>query len=101
QLFRALKFLRRPTAMVMFPRETHELSRSGEPWHRIERLEHIVNWFDRWLLGVPHPEYDVRPQKQVAKPTPEAQPKPEGVPGAQKKWPPRISPRLPNGGAPS
>ncbi len=77
QLFRALKFLRRPTAMVMFPRETHELSRSGEPWHRIERLEHIVNWFDRWLLGVPHPEYDVRPQKQVAKPTPEAQPKPE------------------------
>src|SRR5205823_3104651 len=35
QLFRALKFLKRPTAMVIFPRETHELSRSGEPWHRI------------------------------------------------------------------
>ncbi len=62
QLFRALKFLKRPTAMVVFPRETHELSRSGEPWHRIERLDNIVGWFDKWLMGVPHPEYDVRPE---------------------------------------
>jgi dipeptidyl aminopeptidase/acylaminoacyl peptidase len=67
QLFRALKFLKRPTAMVVFPRETHELSRSGEPWHRIERLDNIVGWFDKWLMGVPHPEYDVRPQTQGAK----------------------------------
>ena len=67
QLFRALKFLKRPTAMVVFPRETHELSRSGEPWHRIERLQHIVGWFDKWLMGAPHPEYDVRPENQVAK----------------------------------
>jgi dipeptidyl aminopeptidase/acylaminoacyl peptidase len=70
QLFRALKFLKRPTAMVVFPRETHELSRSGEPWHRIERLDHIVGWFDKWIMGVPHPEYDVRPERQVAKPAP-------------------------------
>ena len=68
QLFRALKFMKRPTAMVMFPRETHELSRSGEPWHRIERLENIVGWFDKWMMGVPHPEFDVRPEKQVPKP---------------------------------
>jgi dipeptidyl aminopeptidase/acylaminoacyl peptidase len=67
QLFRALKYLKRPTAMVVFPRETHELSRSGEPWHRIERLDHIVGWFDKYLMGVPHPEYDVRPEKQVLK----------------------------------
>jgi dipeptidyl aminopeptidase/acylaminoacyl peptidase len=70
QLFRALKFLKRPTAMVIFPRETHELSRSGEPWHRIERLDHIVGWFDKWLMGVPHPEYDIRPEKQVEKTKP-------------------------------
>jgi dipeptidyl aminopeptidase/acylaminoacyl peptidase len=70
QLFRALKFLKRPTAMVVFPRETHELSRSGEPWHRIERLNYIVGWFDKWIMGVPHPEYDVRPDKPVAKPGP-------------------------------
>jgi dipeptidyl aminopeptidase/acylaminoacyl peptidase len=61
QLFRALKYLKRPTAMVVFPRESHELSRSGEPWHRIERLDHIVGWFDRWMMGVPHPEYDINP----------------------------------------
>lgn len=66
QLFRALKYLKRPTAMVVFPRETHELSRSGEPWHRVERLEHIVGWFDKYLMGAPHPEYDVRPERQVA-----------------------------------
>lgn len=59
QLFRALKYLHRIAVMVRFPRESHDLSRSGEPWHRVERLDHIVNWFDRWLMGVPHPEYDV------------------------------------------
>ena len=69
QLFRALKFLKRPTAMVVFPRETHELSRSGEPWHRIERLDNIVGWFDKWLMGVPHPEYEVRPEKPGTKST--------------------------------
>ncbi len=68
QLFRALKFLKRPTAMVVFPRETHELSRSGEPWHRIERLDHIMGWFDKWLMAVPHPEYDVHPVAEVTKP---------------------------------
>ncbi len=67
QLFRALKFLKRPTAMVVFPRETHELSRSGEPWHRIERLDNIVGWFDKWLMDVPHPEYEVRPATAAAK----------------------------------
>src|SRR5215471_8236541 len=58
EMFRALKFLKRPTVMVRFPRESHELSRSGEPWHRIERLEHIVGWFDKYLMGIHKPEYD-------------------------------------------
>src|ERR1700736_3796835 len=70
QLFRALKFLKRPTAIVVFPRETHELSRSGEPWHRIERLEYIVGWFDKWLMGAPHPEFDIHPGEPVAKSAP-------------------------------
>jgi len=61
QLFRALKYMKRPTAMVVFPRETHELSRSGEPWHRVERLEHIVGWFDKWMMGIPHPEFEINP----------------------------------------
>jgi len=58
-MFRALKYKKIPTVMVRFPNESHELSRSGQPWHRIERLQHIVGWFDRWLLGVPKPEYEV------------------------------------------
>jgi len=43
-----------------------ELSRSGEPWHRIERLEYIVDWFDRWMMGVPHPEFDINPGQPAA-----------------------------------
>ena len=50
-MFRALKYLKVPTVMVRFPGETHELSRSGKPRHRIERLQHIVGWFDKWLMG--------------------------------------------------
>ena len=49
QMFRALQYRRVPSVMVRFPRENHELSRSGEPWHRVERLRHIVSWMDRWL----------------------------------------------------
>jgi dipeptidyl aminopeptidase/acylaminoacyl peptidase len=51
QLFRALKFLKKPTVMVRFPDENHELSRSGKPWHRVERLQHIVGWMDKYLMG--------------------------------------------------
>ena len=49
ELFRALKYLKRETVMVRFPNESHDLSRSGKPWHRVERLQHIVGWFDKWL----------------------------------------------------
>ena len=58
QLFRALKYLRKPTVMVRFPGENHELSRSGKPWHRVERLQHIVGWFDKYLLGKKIDAYD-------------------------------------------
>ena len=59
ELFRALKYRKVPTVMVRFPNEGHDLSRSGQPWHRIERLQHIVGWFDKWLLGAAKPEYEV------------------------------------------
>jgi dipeptidyl aminopeptidase/acylaminoacyl peptidase len=61
ELFRALKYRKVPTVMVRFPNEGHDLSRSGEPWHRIERLQHIVGWFDKWMMGVAKPEYDIKP----------------------------------------
>jgi dipeptidyl aminopeptidase/acylaminoacyl peptidase len=56
-MFRALKYRKIPTVMVRFPRETHELSRSGEPQHRVERLQHIVGWMDQWLQGKKRAEY--------------------------------------------
>jgi dipeptidyl aminopeptidase/acylaminoacyl peptidase len=56
-MFRALKYRKIPTVMVRFPRETHELSRSGEPRHRVERLQHIVGWMDQWLMGKTNPTY--------------------------------------------
>ena len=65
EMLRALKFRKIPTVIVRFPNESHELSRSGQPWHRIERLENIVGWFDRWLMGAPKPEYEVAPQEEV------------------------------------
>ena len=58
-MFRALKYRKIPTVMVRFPNESHELSRSGQPWHRIERLQHIIGWFDKWIMGVSKPEYEV------------------------------------------
>ncbi|HYX68177.1 MAG TPA: S9 family peptidase [Terriglobales bacterium] len=64
-MFRALKYLKVPTAMIRFPGESHELSRSGQPWHRVERLEHIVNWFDIYLQGKPLHLYDLVPPQAV------------------------------------
>jgi dipeptidyl aminopeptidase/acylaminoacyl peptidase len=59
--FRALKYRHIDTVMVRFPGESHELSRSGQPWHRVERLENIMNWFDKYLMGVPQPQYEIVP----------------------------------------
>jgi dipeptidyl aminopeptidase/acylaminoacyl peptidase len=47
--YEALKILGRPVQLVQFPRENHDLSRTGEPIHRIERLHIITDWFDRYL----------------------------------------------------
>jgi dipeptidyl aminopeptidase/acylaminoacyl peptidase len=35
---------------VRYPRSTHELSRSGEPWLLVDRLGRIRQWFDYWLI---------------------------------------------------
>jgi hypothetical protein len=46
------------TALIRFPGEGHELSRSGKPSHRVERLQHILNWFDKYLQGADIKLYD-------------------------------------------
>lgn len=38
-----------PTEMLRFPGEGHEMSRSGKPLHRKERLEAILDWHNRYL----------------------------------------------------
>jgi dipeptidyl aminopeptidase/acylaminoacyl peptidase len=57
-MFRSLKYLRKTAVMVRFPGESHELSRSGKPVHRVARLQHILNWFDKYLQGRPITAYD-------------------------------------------
>ena len=59
EMFRALKYLKKPTVMIQFPGESSELSRSGKPVHRVERLQHIVGWFDKYLMGKPRPMYEI------------------------------------------
>ncbi len=48
-LFVRLKMTGRDVEFVRFPGESHELSRSGSPRHRIQRLELILDWFNRKL----------------------------------------------------
>jgi len=59
-MFRALKYLRKTTVQIRFPGESHELSRSGKPVHRVERLQHILNWFDKYLLAKPTTLYEAQ-----------------------------------------
>ena len=48
-LFTILRLLKREVELVRFPEESHELTRSGSPVHRVQRFELILEWFDRHL----------------------------------------------------
>ncbi|MDQ1375100.1 MAG: hypothetical protein QOJ09_2438 [Actinomycetota bacterium] len=49
ELFVALRMLERDVEMVRFEGESHELSRAGSPKHRVQRLELLLEFFDRRL----------------------------------------------------
>ena len=49
QWFRALKHFGVTTELVIFPRENHNLTRTGEPKHLVESLNWQIYWFDRFL----------------------------------------------------
>jgi len=49
QWFVALKHVGVTTEMVLFPDESHGLSRGGKPKHREERLNHMLRWFNQHL----------------------------------------------------
>ena len=48
-LFTILRLLGREVEFVRFPAESHELTRSGSPFHRVTRLEIVLDWFARYL----------------------------------------------------
>jgi len=51
QWFRALQHFGVTSELVMFPRENHNLTRTGEPKHLVESINWQCYWFDRFLNG--------------------------------------------------
>lgn len=49
QVYIALKKLGVDTELVIFPEESHGMSRMGRTDRRVVRLEHIGRWFDKYL----------------------------------------------------
>ena len=49
QLFTILRLLERDVEFVRFPAESHELTRSGSPTHRVQRFEIVLDWLNRKL----------------------------------------------------
>ncbi len=48
-LYRSLKALDRPVEYVRYPDAGHDLSRSGEPRQRLDRLNRIIEFFERYV----------------------------------------------------
>jgi dipeptidyl aminopeptidase/acylaminoacyl peptidase len=49
-LYTAVKFLNKaPVKFVRYPNEFHGMSRSGKPWHRVHRLNMIVDWYNQYI----------------------------------------------------
>jgi dipeptidyl aminopeptidase/acylaminoacyl peptidase len=49
QLFTALKVLGREVEYILYPEEHHEMKSYGRPDRRIDRIERILAWFDRYV----------------------------------------------------
>ena len=50
QWYIGLKKQGTPVELVRYPRSTHDLSRTGEPWLLVDRLARIRQWFNHWLV---------------------------------------------------
>lgn len=49
QWYIGLKKQGTPVELVRYPRSTHDLSRTGEPWLLVDRLGRLRQWFAHWL----------------------------------------------------
>jgi len=84
EMFGALRLLGKTVELVRFPEESHDLSRSGRPDRREERLRRIAGWYERFLgtqtsdrVAVPEPVAEAEPAQEpeaVAEPAPEPEP---------------------------
>ena len=45
-----LRSHRRPVRLLRVPEETHELTRSGTPFRRVENLRIVEGWFRHFLI---------------------------------------------------
>ena len=50
QWFMALEKQGVPVEFMRYPRSTHDLSRTGEPWLLVDRLGRLRDWFTHWLV---------------------------------------------------
>ena len=48
-LYVALKMRKKRTKLIIFPEESHGLSRAGNPAKRVARLQWILRWFDKHI----------------------------------------------------
>ena len=51
ELFAVLRSLRRPVRLMRVPGESHELTRSGTPFRRVENLRIVEAWFRHFLIA--------------------------------------------------
>lgn len=61
QLFAFLRRRKKTVELVRYPREGHELTRSGEPRHRVDHMQRTIDWFDRYCCSSAEPMQEESP----------------------------------------
>jgi dipeptidyl aminopeptidase/acylaminoacyl peptidase len=92
ELFGAMRFLGKTVELVRFPEESHDLSRSGRPDRRVERLRRIAGWFARFLGTAPSERVSeaatqLLPVARTETPIEEPMPEAEAEPAAEETAP--------------
>ena len=49
EMFTALKLQGKPVELIYFLDESHHMLRIGRPVNRVDRLEHVARWFNRYV----------------------------------------------------
>jgi len=84
EMFGAMRLLGKTVELVRFPEESHDLSRSGRPDRRVERLRRIAGWFERFLGTPRQPTVRSRLRQRLRWPWPSQS---RHLPFRSKPWP--------------